>query len=462
MKLVLERLHRDQDGAFAIIFALCLIALVGMMVLVVDVGGLLYQRRQMVSASDAAALAAAQSCALGATVAGDPETTADSIASDNLPSTVGVNGGIIQSETTGCLSESEGHVTVQYQSQHALWFGGIFGSGPVNITTKATAEWGPAGSGWPVPFIVTLDDAGNVFCKDSNGNPVEINDQTPKGTVCSVWFDNSSTGGQFLGFGGSVFGSLNLNMWDVPEDANCGPKELNDAKDYASLGGYDGRNGDLDPLNYPDPTWVCAGPGDQDALFTAFEDSKGKNLVFPITDKQVKLDSAGNIDKFNVIGYVSLELVDVIDANSLPKPGTCTTKWTFNQSSLPTDLAQIGSFGNPACWTGTNPNTFGAPTLTRVQGNDPQCCTLGTDYTYDAQSHTITWIANRQQTVNVKFDYQFIGACGPPPNNASSHCLIVKWQEAQLGNGPLGGNNVGVPAVRLCDPAITGSCDTLS
>src|SRR5436190_704926 len=159
----------NERGAVVVIVALSLIAIVGMVVLVVDVGGLLYQRRQMVSASDAAALAAAQSCALGATVAGDPETTADAISQQNLPSSVGVSGGIMHGtfsngadQTTGCLTDAKGHVTVQYQSQHALWFGGIFGSGPVNITTQATAEWGPAGSGWPVPFIVTFDSAGNV------------------------------------------------------------------------------------------------------------------------------------------------------------------------------------------------------------------------------------------------------------------------------------------------------------
>jgi Flp pilus assembly protein TadG len=457
MKSALARLRREESGAFAIIFALCLIALIGMMVLVVDVGGLLYQRRQMVSASDAAALAAAQSCALGVTVAGDPAAKADAIASTNLPSSVGVSGGIVQAESTGCLTNDEGHVTVQYQSQHALWFAGIFGNGPVNITTKATAEWGPAASGWPVPFIVTLDSAGNVFCKDGNGNPVEINDQTPKGTVCSVWFDNSSSGGQFGGFGGSIFGSLNLNEWNVDQNANCGSKDLPDNSDYASLGGYDNRNGPLDPLNYPDPTWVCVGPGDQDSLYSALEDSIGKNLVFPITDKTVILDNAGNIDKFNVIGYVSLHLDDVIDANSIPGPGTCSHDRQFSQGGT-VDLATFGNFFG--CFTGT-PQSMGPPTLNK-SGPGPQCCTLNTDYTYDASTHTITWIANRTQNVNVSFPYQFSGPCGPPPNNSSAHCLIVSWQEAQLGNGPLGGNNVGVPAVRLCDPTIVGSCDTLS
>src|SRR3954470_2764520 len=63
-KLILRRLHGDQSGVTMVIVALCLIALMGMLVLVVDVGGLLWNRRAMVNASDAAALAAAKSCVL--------------------------------------------------------------------------------------------------------------------------------------------------------------------------------------------------------------------------------------------------------------------------------------------------------------------------------------------------------------------------------------------------------------
>ena len=58
----LRRAPSGEDGATLIIVTLSLLALFGMMVLVVDVGSLLYARRAMVNAADAAALAAAQSC----------------------------------------------------------------------------------------------------------------------------------------------------------------------------------------------------------------------------------------------------------------------------------------------------------------------------------------------------------------------------------------------------------------
>ena len=62
MKITRSRAPANQEGATAVIVVLILFALFGMIVLVVDVGGLLYARRGMVNASDAAALAAAQSC----------------------------------------------------------------------------------------------------------------------------------------------------------------------------------------------------------------------------------------------------------------------------------------------------------------------------------------------------------------------------------------------------------------
>ena len=77
----LFRLHHDEEGVTAIIVALCLISLVGMLVLVVDVGGLLYRRREMVTGSDAAALAAAKTCAVPAvTDPTDPEAQANTAA----------------------------------------------------------------------------------------------------------------------------------------------------------------------------------------------------------------------------------------------------------------------------------------------------------------------------------------------------------------------------------------------
>ena len=78
-----SRVHGDERGATAVIVALTLIALCGVIVLTVDVGQLLFKRRAMVNASDAAALSAAQTCA-GLADSDSPEAMADAFAVDNV------------------------------------------------------------------------------------------------------------------------------------------------------------------------------------------------------------------------------------------------------------------------------------------------------------------------------------------------------------------------------------------
>lgn len=461
----------EENGATAVIVALSLVALIGMMVLVVDVGGLLYRRRQLVSAADAAALAAAQSCALGRSIAGVPETAADSAAQKNVAG-LDLSGGIVPQETVGCETDAQGHVTVLYSSVHDLWFAGIFGANSVTVRTKATAEWGNAASGWPVPFAVTLSNTGNVFCKNSDGTPVDISETTPKDTTCAVWFSNKSSDGYFGGFGQSVFGSLNLDKWNVLQGFDCKSKDLPDNIHYAYVGGYDGST-PLKPLNYPNPTWVCNGSGESETLYdvNGLKNSTGKILVFPITDaSQYVLDSSGTIDKFDVVGFAALYLEAVLPANqtdptltpcgpytptmspvappAVPPPGT---QHVFDLDSDPLSLA---------CAAGAT--SLSVPTVTKI-GSGP--AVKPTDYRVDPDPITgnpvITWLAAQRQ-VSISFVKTVTGPCGPQPLSSNGICLIVKWEGAQLGNGPLGGNNVGVPAVRLCDLTIVGSCDTLT
>ena len=84
-----------EDGAVAVITAIVLVVLMAAVALTVDVGGLLLRRRAMVNGADAAALAAAQSCADASL--GDPESAADDYAAKNVPVTDGgLTGGIIE------------------------------------------------------------------------------------------------------------------------------------------------------------------------------------------------------------------------------------------------------------------------------------------------------------------------------------------------------------------------------
>jgi hypothetical protein len=97
----------------------------------------------------------------------------------------------------------------------SLFFAGVLGfSGPAQVQTKATAGWGPAREGNPLPIV--------VYTGQGQGN-CDINEDTlTAGTDCYLWYDNDR-------FNQSAFGYLNLctaddkcsQGWDVAADAGC-------------------------------------------------------------------------------------------------------------------------------------------------------------------------------------------------------------------------------------------------
>jgi Predicted membrane protein len=119
----LRRFHDDEDGAVLLIVVFALVAVVGMLVLVVDLGSLVSTRRAAVTAADAAALAAAQSCFDG-DAAGAP-VAAQQLGLANLE-----NSGTSLSGTTstiiaqqGCGTSREyGYVTVKVATNQDLYF----------------------------------------------------------------------------------------------------------------------------------------------------------------------------------------------------------------------------------------------------------------------------------------------------------------------------------------------------
>ncbi len=79
--LIRSRIRRDDAGATIVLVSLMMVVLLGMGALVVDVGQLYAERRELQNGADAAALAVAQDCAGGD--CRDETTTADTYADDN-------------------------------------------------------------------------------------------------------------------------------------------------------------------------------------------------------------------------------------------------------------------------------------------------------------------------------------------------------------------------------------------
>ncbi len=452
VRRTLRSVRADERGVVAPIVVICMIAIFAMVVLTIDVGNLLYERRKMVNAADAAALAAAQTCA-DSDDTSDPRDVADRFAEDNVPEATRVS-----YEDPGC-GTGEGHVSVVYTEPKGLFFAPVLGLGRNStITTKATAEWVPGGSTNPVPFVVQSStfQSGNCDLPD-----------LPIDTVCHFWEDNG--GGGAGGFGGSAFGFIDVNpdSWNVTDPNSCnGNPDKNSLRDYAAAGGYNGST-PLPALNYPDPTWACGVNGLTTPTFEALAENKGEILAFPVVDDNI-ITQGSFVKAWNVIGFVQMELVDVIRAKdgasggsegscavTIPQPGaTNGTSYTLSLMGSMSGASDCPN-SNAALDEVTQLELRGCQTTTSL-------CTVGTDYTLTPSSGVplqITFKRDMPHPVKVSFGWKYFGVCGEPASNNSGYCFVLKWKGVQLGNAP-GGANFGLVKVRLCDPALADSCET--
>lgn len=421
--------QRREEGAVAVITALVLVALMAGVALTVDVGGLLLRRRAMVNGADAAALAAAQSCA-DATL-GSPEAMADEYAAKNVPITDGgLTGGVVtgvdpesgQQWTLNCGVDITGHVSVRYESDQSLFFAPVLGFDHTSeVTSRATASWGAAGAAGPIPLV--------IYEGFFQGNRCDV-PNVSENTVCYIWEDNDLSGGGNFGF------------LDVGEGWNVGKTDRCD-----NAGGADQLAGWIsgaDPaeiveLNYPNATWVCTreGNGGNNVAWQALEDLIGQVRDFPIVGVSPADGEPAQVGtpqpKYNVIGFAHFEIVGV----NMPSKDTlsCTIPPT---ATLPFDLMA-------ACAPSGGTYIDGSADADR-----------GARLTVDANGVITAW--SRQPSV-VTFETTDSADCGGnPAPNSSAHCLVLRWKGYEYGGGnPGGGANFGLLAAQLCDLAY-GSC----
>ncbi len=414
------------------IVVLSLFALFGMIVLTVDVGGLLFARRGMVNASDAAALAAAQSC-IGDTE--DAEAFADQVAASNADGVVTAGGNI--TEQVNCHTRQAGYVSVQYTRTWPLFFAGVLGADgdAGNVTTAATAHWGPTGNIGPIPLVI-YERALQGPCDVPN---------VDEGTTCYIWEAND------FGVGGGNFGFLDVGEgWNVAKNARCNNSGgANEVADWISGGPVE-----ISGLNYPNATWVCTREmeGGNNPAWRALEDLIGETRDFPIVGTTPGDGEPSFIgtpqSKYNVIGFAHFEIVDVRMASKIDS-GDVTCAGIDRNTAQPVDLMACVNAPDDATFDGSI-----APVFTGNWGStDPQI---------DADG-MLTWTGTLPNgNKSVRFHYSsLITNCGGvpmPDGNASAHCLVLEWHGATIGgSNPGGGANFGVHSVALCDRQI-GSC----
>ena len=472
-RFVSSRVDPDGErGATLVIVVLALVAMFGMMVLVIDVGGLLWKRRELVNGSDAAALSAAQTCAVPLTTDGrDAQTAADQAAAQNV---TGSGLTSVVADSGNCHTGDSGWVKVRYTQPQHLYFAPVLGFSNSNgVTTRATAIWGPVGADNPVPVVVYA----NSFhtCKiDADATP---------GPGCYIWEDNNNTNGSQSGFG---FLDLRTDDptkygWDSVPGATCSDAG-SDIKTWIST--YPNPSvGDL-PVHWPQPTYVCRIDGEKQKPWIELAKLVNKTLDFPINrcypnpvgQQFGQIDSSANQvpcantpSQYDIIGFVALKLTGVYDANDPAVQGTngaCSGQVQM-VASPPTNV-NLDTFGLANnCFTSA-PDVISTPiTIQRAGGGGAQPVE-GTDWSYDAATRTVTWIpagpANENQNYTIKFNWAKGGICGvPPAGNASGHCITVEVVKVKIGGTPGNGSpDSNIKAVKLCDQTVAGSCQPVT
>jgi Flp pilus assembly protein TadG len=202
------RRRRDERGAMVVFLAAFSVVMVGMAALVVDVGSVLDEKRQLQNGADAGALAVAHSCAQGAcnyALAG-PLANSNSKDRESAVKEVKATGNDI---TVTTRTSASGSSILPYEFGRLLT--GVKGK---EVTASATARWAPLGRAVvlrlaisacdverlgtsPVPQTIMFHSTGTV-CDKTSGQDASgafgwlDDDNPPSGLKCEL----TATAGQ--------------------------------------------------------------------------------------------------------------------------------------------------------------------------------------------------------------------------------------------------------------------------
>jgi Flp pilus assembly protein TadG len=167
---------RGERGQILAVVALALVALLGVAAFSIDVGYAYYAKRQLQSATDAAALAGAQDLPNATTAI----ATATNYAQDNTPANLSFSFTYTTTCTatavvaTGCVSTvNPNQLTVAGTASTNTWFAKIFGINHFDVSTHANA-CSPCSS-TPVDIVIAVDRTGSMCSPtDSSGNCIDL------------------------------------------------------------------------------------------------------------------------------------------------------------------------------------------------------------------------------------------------------------------------------------------------
>jgi hypothetical protein len=455
---VMRTMILNESGASLALVGLTMFALFGMAMLAIDVGGIVVARRQMVRAADAAALAAAQSCATSD--ADGAEAKADEFAVANHQS---ATGGIV-AVTGACGGSGSGSVTVRYEVPQELFFAPALGfHTETAVPGRATALWAPSNEAFSLPLEITLGSSENGFpCIDF----------TDPGGVCSYYFDNSADHDLQ---DSSNWGWINLGTWPESEEENAQraanpgsvhcPNAGSEMKDWLDAwiadDGGDKFKGEL----YPSGTYVCVNDGGSLAGVYGglLEQLEGKDVFFPVNDPNQMY--RGHPGLYSIVGFAPMHIEEVLRgkeatgssaASGVPCP------------ELAIEFAGSGDTYSAAahvteCSVANGADSIAGPELTYADDDETEKPVKDRDYSYDPTSGVITWLRrgnykdedrDGKVDINAVFTWSrdaVASPCGIHDLDPNAVCMIATWLGPRLGGGdPLfGARDFGLRSIRL-------------
>jgi Flp pilus assembly protein TadG len=268
----------DERGAVAVVVAIFMVVAIGFAAFAVDLGSLWSTRRNMVTVSDAAALAGATQGALltEGQIANDPCLTATSYATTNLAQVK------FKSCTTTVNSATSGTITWSGAKNTDLVFARVWGKNNQDVGSTTTAEWGiPTGVVGLRPY---------ALCSQTPLiQPFLLNPKVQYGPV-KIFYGKTNV---------SDCGDNVPGNWGVL-DFDGGSNPCGDIANWVA-NGYQGL--------VSAPSYI---PGDTGSFSNCANNQNLVGLTFqlPLFDSY---GAQGNGSSFHIIGFVTVKLISFKD-----------------------------------------------------------------------------------------------------------------------------------------------------
>lgn len=302
----LNRVAHDERASAAIIVAILMTVLMGMGAIVIDVGALYQERRELQNGADAGALAVAEDCAKGD--CGSPSATADPLVDSNADDGESTLDGVSVDLAAQTAKVDVSTSTADGGAQVSFSFAPILGFTGETVHASAMARWSAIDSGPALPLAISACEFDRMV-----GDP----DSLPSGEVIITFHDGNTA------------------------EPCSGPAGQNIP---GGFGWLDESDCLADPHVDPAGIWMSSNTGvSVPGGCSAADFPVGTPILFPIFDDA---SGTGNNGQFHVVGYSAMEL----SAFSLA-PGGKT--WTVGLTECP------GATGAPAVPGTKDPATPG-------------------------------------------------------------------------------------------------------